>query len=126
LLKARLLNDGGNNQQALKVLLAKDPKSLGSEAEKIEYYYRFARVYDDLAMDDKALEYYDYTLKIGANSTEYFAARAALQAGYIYEKRNNKSMALSYFNKVLDLDDHDYKNSLDQRAKSSINRINGK
>lgn len=125
LLKARLLNDGGNNSQALKVLLAKDPKSFGTEAEKLEYYYRMARVYDDMAMDDKALEFYDYTLKIGSNSTEYFAARAALQAGYIYEKRKNKAMALKYFNTVLNLDDHEYKNSLDQRAKSSINRING-
>lgn len=126
LLKSRLLNDGGNNQQALKILLTKDPKELNTESEKLEYYYRLARVYDDMSLDDKALEFYDYTLKIGSNSTEYFAARAALQAGYIYEKRKNKSMALKYFNTVLELEDHDYKNSLDQRAKSSINRVNGK
>jgi len=126
LLKARLLNDGGNNTQALNILLSKDPKSLGTESERIEYYYRLSRVYDDLNQDDKALEFYNYTLRIGSKSTEYFAARAALQAGYLQEKKGNKAEALRYFQTVLDLEDHDYKNSLDQRAKAGINRVNGK
>jgi tetratricopeptide (TPR) repeat protein len=126
LLKARLLNDGGNNNQALTILLAKDVKTLRSESEKLEYYYRLSRVYDDMNNDDKALEFYNYTIKIGSESTDYFAARAALQAGYIFEKKGNKSEALRYFNMVLDMEDHDYKNSLDQRAKASINRVLGK
>ncbi len=126
LLKARLLNDGGNNNQALSILLVKDVKTLKTESEKLEYFYRLSRVYDDLNNDDKALEFYNYTIKIGSQSTDYFAARAALQAGYIFEKKGNKSEALRYFNLVLDMEDHDYKNSLDQRAKASINRVLGK
>jgi tetratricopeptide (TPR) repeat protein len=126
LLKARFLNDGGNHQQSLSILLAKDPKTLQTEAEKIEYYYRLSRVYDDLNMDDKAIEFYNYTIKIGEKSTEYFAARAALQAGYLMEKKGKKTEALRYFNITLELEDHDYKNSLDQRAKAGINRVTGK
>lgn len=126
LLKARFLNDGGNHQQSLSILLAKDPKTLRTETEKIEYYYRLSRVYDDLNIDDKAVEFYNYTIKIGENSTEYYAARAALQAGYLMEKKGKKTEALRYFNITLNLEDHDYKNSLDQRAKAGINRVLGK
>ena len=62
---------------------------------------------------------------MGKNATEYFAARAALQTGYIYEKKAAKKEAIRYFEMVLDMDDHEYKNSLDQRAKAAINRIKG-
>jgi hypothetical protein len=122
LLKAKLLNDGGNNDQALTILLAM--KEI-AETNQLEYYYRLARVYDELNEPDKALSYYQLTIEKGRSSTEYYAARAALQSGYLYEKRGNKSEALKFFNIVLDLDDHEYKNSLDQRAKASINRIRG-
>jgi tetratricopeptide (TPR) repeat protein len=96
-----------------------------AETNQLEYYYRLARVYDELNEPDKALSYYQLTIEKGRSSTEYYAARAALQSGYLYEKRGNKSEALKFFNIVLDLDDHEYKNSLDQRAKASINRIRG-
>lgn len=122
LLKARLLNDGGNNEQALAILLK--ITNLNSENE-LEWYYRLGRVYDELNNEEKALENYLKTLEIGKNSTEYFAARAALQTGYLYEKKGNNKEAIKFFNVVLELDDHEYKNSLDQRAKASINRIRG-
>ena len=124
ILKARLLNDGGYHQEALKLLL-QIPQNTLSAPDKLEYMYRIARVYDDLGQDDNALNYYGFALKQGRSSTEYFAARAALQTGYIYEKRGDKQKAIQFFQTVLDLDDHEYKNSLDQRAKSGINRIKG-
>ncbi|HQE66974.1 MAG TPA: hypothetical protein PLE05_09080, partial [Bacillota bacterium] len=62
-------------------------------------------------------------LDLGINSNEYFAARACLQAGYIYEKKGQIAKANEYYNKELSLDEHEYKNSLDQRAKSSLNRL---
>lgn len=124
ILKARLLNDGGYHQEALKLLLQIPSTSL-TGSDKLEYMYRIGRVYDDLEQDENALNYYRFTLNEGRTSTEYFAARAALQSGYIYEKRGEYAKALQFFQTVLDLDDHEYKNSLDQRAKSGINRIKG-
>lgn len=124
ILKARLLNDGGYHQEALKLLLQITSTSL-TGSDKLEYMYRIGRVYDDLEQDENALNYYRFTLNEGRTSTEYFAARAALQTGYIYEKRGEYAKALQFFQTVLDLDDHEYKNSLDQRAKSGINRIKG-
>jgi tetratricopeptide (TPR) repeat protein len=125
LLKARLMNDGGYNEKSLEILLSKNINSFTHESEKLEYIYRFGRVYDDLKQDDKALEYYKQTIQRGQYATEYFASRAALQAAQIYEQRGQKKEALEYYNKVLDMDDHEYKNSLDQRAKSGINRVRG-
>ncbi|MBK7691900.1 MAG: hypothetical protein IPJ31_12575 [Bacteroidetes bacterium] len=122
LLKAKLLNDGGNNEQAL--LILNSAKEINAE-NQLEYYYRLGRVYDELHDYEKAISNYVKTIELGNSSTEYFAARAALQAGYIYEKKGNKSEALRYFNMTLNMEDHDYKNSLDQRAKSGINRIKG-
>lgn len=125
LLKARLLNDGGYHDQSLGILLSMKNKRFASPDEQLEYTYRLARVYDDLNQDDKALLYYDRTIAEGRSSSKYFAARAALQAGYLYEQKGQKAKAMTYFQQVLDMDDHDYKNSLDQRAKSGINRLNG-
>jgi tetratricopeptide (TPR) repeat protein len=62
---------------------------------------------------------------MGKYRPEYFAARAALQAGLIYEKRGEKDKAIEAFKNCLSLNDHDFKDSLDQRAKSGIARCNG-
>jgi hypothetical protein len=61
-------------------------------------------------------------IKTGEHLKEYFAARAALQTGYIYEQQGDKATAVDYFQKCLSLKDHDYKNSLDQKAKAGIER----
>jgi hypothetical protein len=123
LLKIRLLNDGGNNDLALKYLVAFEKANIFNEDEKLEFYYRLARVCDDLGQDDNALINYNKTIELGKNSTEYYAARAALQCGYIYEKRKNVANAKRCFQKVLDIDHHEFKNSLDQRAKAALNRL---
>ena len=123
LLKSRLLNDGGYNIEALKIATSILPHTLKSDGELLESIYRMGRIYDDLAEYDKALFYYHLTIEKGSHSTEYFAARACLQAGYIYEKKGLVAKAKEYYHKELSLGDHDFKNSLDQRAKSSLNRL---
>jgi tetratricopeptide (TPR) repeat protein len=125
LLKSRLLNDGGYNNEALKNLLGKTIESFATVEEKLEFVYRVARINDDLHKDDEAIKYYTQAIEIGEQRTEYYAARAALQMAIIYEKRNNKIQAINYYNKVINMDNHDYKNSLDQKAKSGIARCQG-
>lgn len=124
-LKARLLGDGGNHQKALQVLNDCDTTLLTNESDRLEWMYRLGRAYDELKQDAEAIQYYNRTIRSGENSSTYFAARAALQAGYIFEKNGQKAKALEYFNKVLDMDDHEFKNSLEQRAKAGINRLKG-
>ena len=125
LLKARLLNDGGYNKEALALLQGKTINSFTKEEEQLEFVYRTGRLYDDLNSYDQAIQYYAQAIKLGENSSEYYAARAALQTGMIYEKKGDKKNAIHYYELCIGMDNHDYKTSLDQRAKSGIARCKG-
>ena len=122
LLKARLLEDGGYFQEALKMIESKDPASFNTPSYSLEYAYRLGRIYDDLGKEDEALSSYSAAILKGSQSRAYYAARAALQAGYIYEKRKDYPNARIYFQKCLSMKDHEYKNSLDQKAKAGLMR----
>ena len=125
LLQARLLDDGGYFEEALHGLQAMDAAGLRDPVERCEYTYRLGRIYDGLGKGDEALAAYRATIRSGEHLREYYAARAALQAGYIYEQRGDKVTAARLYEKCLSMPDHDYKNSLDQRAKAGIARCKG-
>jgi tetratricopeptide (TPR) repeat protein len=125
LLRSRLLSDGGYFGEALKSLEGMRSSDLSLPEEKCELAYRLGRIYDGLDRGDEAIAAYLTTIKTGETLKEYYAARAALQTGYIYEQRGDKERAISFFEKCLSLKDHDYKNSLDQRAKAGIARCKG-
>jgi tetratricopeptide (TPR) repeat protein len=93
-----------------------------SAGDKLEYVYRIGRIYEDLGKETEALSFYKQTIQLGANQTAYFAARAALQAGQILEKRGQKQEAIAFYEQCLAMEEHSYKNSLDQRAKAGIAR----
>ncbi len=121
LLKARLLTDGGYTKEALAILQGKQA-IFTSAGDKLEYVYRIGRIYEDMGKDLEAVTYYKQTIQLGANQTAYFAARAALQAGQILEKRGQKKEAILFYEQCLAMEEHSYKNSLDQRAKAGIAR----
>jgi len=125
LLRARLLSDGGYYSEALPSLEGMSSSDLASPEDKCELAYRLARIYDGLGRSDEAIGAYLTAIKTGEHLKEYYAARAALQTGYIYEQRGDKGRAVAFFQKCLSLKDHDYKNSLDQRAKAGIARCKG-
>jgi tetratricopeptide (TPR) repeat protein len=119
------LNDGGYQKEALAVLKEKTVDSFPKPEEALEYVYRMARIYDDMGKDDEAIEYYLTAIKLGKNRQEYYAARAAVQIGFIYETRAQKAKAITFYQQCLDMGNHEYKDSLDQRAKSGIARCKG-
>lgn len=125
LLKVRLLYDGGYFSEALKLLSGKSQASYSKSSDQLEFVYRVGRVYDDLTRYDEALKFYNITIQQGKNRREYYASRAALQAGLIMENKGNLKEAIEYYNTCLEMDDHDFKNSIDQRAKAGINRCKG-
>lgn len=122
LLRARLLNDGGYHREALRLLHGKSAGDFSLIEEKLEFAYRAGRLFDDLQTDDQAIVFYKEAIELGEKRKEYFAARAALQIGYIYEKNGDKASALTWFRCCLSMKDHDFKNSLDQRAKAGVAR----
>jgi tetratricopeptide (TPR) repeat protein len=125
LLKTRLLSDGGYHHEALTLLQGKTDHDFQKEEEKLEFVYRVGRIYDDLGRDTEAINAYQTAIRIGESRKEYYAARAALQAGQICESKGQKALAITYYQKCISMDDHEYKNSLDQRAKSGIARCKG-
>lgn len=125
LLKARILNDGGFNNQALATLQGLSTQNFTTDLEKLEFTYRVGRINDDLGKDEDAIAFYLKAINLGISRTEYYAARAALQIAQIHEKRGNKKEAIKFYQQCLDMEDHDYKSSLDQRAKSGIARCKG-
>ena len=122
LLKARLLSDGGYHREALVLLAGLSSNNFDKDEEKLEFMYRVARIYDDLHRDEEAMKAYQSTINFGRYRTEYFAARAALQMGMLYENQGNKPKALEYYRQCIDMKDHDFKDALDQKAKAGISR----
>lgn len=125
LLKARILNDGGYNEQAIALLQNKTADDFTDASDKLEFTYRTGRIYDDMNRDDSAIKHYLSAIALGENRTEYYASRAALQIGMIYEKQGNKTLAVQYYKRCLNMPNHDYKDSMDQKAKSGIARCSG-
>ncbi len=123
LLKARLLFDGGYYGEALSALKRFDPALLTSSREKIEYTYRFARIYHKSGNISEAVKNYEETLNKGAAYPYYFAANAALQLGIIYESSGNKEKAGYYFRRCLSLNYDEYQTSISQKAKAGISRL---
>jgi len=125
LLKARFLSDGGYHKEALAQLHGKTENDFPKEEDRLEYVYRAARIFDDLGREEEAINAYLAAIRLGEFRKEYYAARAAVQIGQIYEARGQKALAIQYYQRCLDMGDHEYKNSLDQRAKSGIMRCKG-
>jgi tetratricopeptide (TPR) repeat protein len=122
LLEVRLLVDGGYAKQALERISVVKESSLDMPG-KLEYNFRMGRIYDELGNESKALQYYQVTINMGRDRQEHFAARSALQMAFIYEQQGKINEALSKYKECTGMQDHDFKNSIDQQAKAGINRL---
>lgn len=126
LLRARLLFDGGYHAQSLKELAGKSSADFPTFREKLEYVYRTARVFEMLKNEQQAIELYSQTIKLGKDKRYQFAANSAYFIGQIYEVNKNYSQAKKYYLLCLSMRDHDYQNSMDQKAKAGLDRIQKK
>jgi len=123
LLKARLLFDGGYYQRALAELAARPISEFPGLKDKIEFTYRFARIMDKTGNNEKALEYYQLTLKNGYSQPWYYAANSALLIAQYYEEKGNRNKAIEYYKTTLSMRNHEFQNSIDQKAKAGLNRL---
>ncbi len=123
LLKARLLFDGGYYQRALDLLLDMDPKAMPTHRDHIEYLYRMGRVYQELGLHDEALYYFRRTIAQGRDAPWYFACRAALEMGHIYEQMGDAPRARAHFELCLSIRPQEHRLGLYQHAKAGLNRL---
>lgn len=122
--KARYATDGGYYKQAREMLntIAAE-KDLPSLRDQVEYYYRRARIEHKTEQMAAAKLFYRQTIDMAGDESWYFSPNACLQLGYILEAENNKTEARSFFKKALSYKKHEYKNSIDSKAKSALARL---
>lgn len=123
LLRLRLLYDGGYFAKAAEEMQKLKISEYTRARDMLELAYRRGRIYQALGEVEKALAEYDKTIKNGYASSYYFACNAALNAGILYEKKNDKAKATYYFEKCLDMKPSQYKAGLHQKAKAGLQRI---
>ncbi len=123
LLKSRLLFDGGYFQEAFAQFSKTTIQDFPSFKNQLEVTYRIARINHQMKNYPKAIEHYQETLKNGYSHSFYFAANSALQLGLIYEDIGDKSKSEFYFKKCLAMRSHEYQNSIDQKAKTGLERL---
>jgi tetratricopeptide (TPR) repeat protein len=122
LLKVRLYFDGGNYEEAWRVLNREQHRYEDRDPfHKIALYYR-ARILDEQAKYEEALTNYGRVLNMPHPEYEYYATKSALQMGLIYEGRDKCEQAVLYFNRCLDIPAETYQTSLHQKAKAGILR----
>jgi tetratricopeptide (TPR) repeat protein len=103
-----------------------NPSSLTDKKSRVEYCYRQARLAHKINDLDPAKTFYKRTIELNEASEWYFAPNASLQLGYIYMEEKNKVEAKLYFEKALQYKRHEYKNSIDSKARSALAQINGR
>ena len=123
LLKARVAFDGGYYELTLTELTGTQRDFLSTPKDSLEYYYRIGRVYDGMDKPKQAIAYYKMTIENGSNSEYYYAANAALKTGIIYEQQGDNKQAANYYRKAMNMENEEYKNSIDQKAKAGLNRV---
>lgn len=123
LLEIRLLIDGGLYSTALVKIQNIDKKQLGETQNVLEYNFRYGRIFEELHNHEKALLFYNATVQMGRDRKEYFAARAALHIGFIYERKAERDKAIAAFRDCLSMRHHDFQSSIDQLAKAGLNRL---
>ena len=122
LLKTRLLADGGYYSLAEQELLTFSNKNV-SDLERVEYYYRLAKICQETNKFQKAIDNYMLVIKLGTSHNIYIIPNSHLQLGIIYDKLGNKDLASNHYNQVLRYKNYQYKYSIEQKAKAGISMM---
>lgn len=123
ILKIRLATDGGYYDQAEDLVNAHKASDFHTLQDQVEFVYRKARLAHKQGKPHEAVQLYKETIKKSANNPWYFAPNAALQLGYYYKQNGNPDMAKKYFEKAMSYEGHEYKNSIDHKAKIALQQI---
>lgn len=126
LLKARLSFDGGYFEKAYQILQSQTKAAFQNQKAQLEYTYRLGRTTHKLKRHFEALQYYQKTIDSGKDAEWYFACRAALEKGHIYEVEGNYLQAKAAFKLCTSIKPDEHKTGLHQQAKAGLARLKGK
>ncbi len=126
LLRARLLFDGGYYKEAEALLSILSPEEFTNPKDRLEYFYRKARIYHLSGQEGLAVTAYLRVIDAGGTGPWYFAANSALNLGLIYEQKRDFRQAEYYYRKCLALKYTEYKSSISQKARAGLGRVEQK
>ncbi|MEN8138818.1 MAG: tetratricopeptide repeat protein [Bacteroidota bacterium] len=121
LVKAQLIYDGGNYNEAKKTLLSKNREHICKNSnDYIIYYYRLAGIYYKLNDYNKAIENYKRCTAFQFNNKLHYQANAYLKLGELYLIKNNIKKSRVALEKCLELADFPYSYSIHSKAKKLL------
>lgn len=122
LLIVRLLSDGGEYVEALQKLTQIDTNTLTILEDKVEYYYRTARILHKQKKYQTALHHYQIVVSKPFTQS-YFAPNSALQMALIYVELQQLLKAKYYANLVENYKNYEYENSIRGEAKRLLRKL---
>lgn len=123
IMKIRLATDGGYYTQAEALVNARTEVDYQTLQDQVEFVYRKARLYDKQEKENEAVKLYLETIARSGENPWYYAPNAALQLGYYYRQKGNLEASKTYFEKALSYEGHEYKNSIDHKAKIALQEM---
>ncbi len=123
LFKARYATDGGFLLKANEILDKVSEGTFASNDNKVEFNYRKGRLAQKNKDLNIAVTFYFRTLEITNENTTGLGAAAALQLGTIFQSQGNLAKALKYYKLATTFKNHDYKSSIDNKARAAISGI---
>lgn len=123
LTKIRYATDGGYYETATRIIESVKDEDLPGLKDRTEFTYRKARLYHKLDDSENSKKFYLQTINLAGTNPWYFAPNACLQLGYLYMAEGDSKRAASYFRKALEYKKHEYKNSIDSKARSALGQL---
>jgi tetratricopeptide (TPR) repeat protein len=123
LTRIRYYTDGGYYNEATALVISLNEHVFDVKKHQAEYYYRKARLAHKQKDTAEARGWYMKTIDWCGREEWYFAPNSCLQLGYIEEESGNISNAKAYFEKALSYRKHEYKNSIDSKARSALSQL---
>jgi hypothetical protein len=71
----------------------------------------------------QAIPFFERAMALCAGQNCHFGASSSLQLGYIYQQRNDKPKARLSFERAIAYKKHEYKNSIDNKAKAVLTEM---
>lgn len=123
-LKARLLFDGGYYREAEAMIAKRSAEEFASEYQRLEYYFRYARILHEQGKFARASDYYHLVIKNSPENTPlHFAPLSCLYLGYLYQKIGFVQMAASYFSAVKKYQKAEYIESTTVKAEKELLKL---
>jgi tetratricopeptide (TPR) repeat protein len=120
---ARYTSDGGYLKEANQALDNYTEASFSEISNKAEYNYRRGRILQKMGQPAESLPYFERSIRLTLNTNLYFGPSSALQMGYIYKGQSNKPKAIASFKKAMSYKKHEYKNSIDNKARAALSEL---